>query len=31
MEINTVNVLLLILGISVFTYIPNSLPMVYLS
>ena len=31
MEINTVNVLLLILGISVFTYIPRSLPMVYLS
>nr|WP_279323715.1 AzlD domain-containing protein [Clostridium paraputrificum] len=30
-EINTVNVLLLILGISVFTYIPRSLPMVYLS
>ena len=31
MEVNTINVILLILGISVFTYIPRSLPMVYLS
>lgn len=31
MEINTVNVLLLILGIAIFTYLPRSIPMVYLS
>ena len=31
MEINSLNVILLIIGISIFTYIPRSLPMVYLS
>lgn len=31
MEINNLNVYLLILGISIFTYIPRSFPIIYLS